>query len=37
MTKEEKIELDITPVWHFFNEIKDFQEKPIPPDDLTSN
>lgn len=32
-----KIELDITTVWHFFNEIKDFQEKPIPPDDLTPN
>lgn len=28
-----KVKLDITPVWHFFNEIKDFQEQPVPPDD----
>jgi hypothetical protein len=31
--KRGKIELDITSVWHFFNEVKDFEKNPIPPDE----
>jgi hypothetical protein len=28
-----KVELDITPVWHFFNEVKDFIKNPVPPEE----
>lgn len=36
-TKGSVTTVDVTPVWHFFNEVNEFIKEPLPPSDEMSN